>query len=579
MRSVWGQPFWCLLNISLALGGTVTLSCDRALAQIPKPTRPQQLPLPSTLPPKPPEPIPIPQPAPETPLKIPTPAVPAPEERLGIPGTITVTRFKFAGNKAFSDEKLTEVTAPFTNRPITFAEMLQAEAAVTKLYTDAGYINSGAVIPAEQTFPREGAVVKIQVIEGGVEEIRVTIDGRLNPDYVRSRLALATARPLNQNRLLEALQVLQLNPLIQNISAELSAGSRPQLSVLSVKVQEADTSNVELFADNGRVQSIGSFERGVRFNQGNLLGFGDGLSVEYANTDGSNAVYANYTIPINPYNGTIKLSGQFNNTLVIEAPFNQLDITGDSRYYDLTFRQPVRQTPAQELALGLTAAHEESKTTLLGVGFPLSPGANQEGQTQVSALRFFQDWTQRSSQDVFALRSQFSLGLGGADVTTPNGQFFDWLGQGQYVRLLAPDTLLVLRSSFQLSTNPLVPLEQFALGGLYSVRGYRQDLLLTDNGVFASAEVRLPIWRVDSVKGLLQVVPFVDFGVGWNDDRNPIPTPNPNTLVSVGLGLVWQMGDNLNARLDWGIPLTQFEVGGSTIQQQALYFSVNYRLF
>jgi hemolysin activation/secretion protein len=570
MRSVWGRPFWCLLNISLVLVVPVTLSCDRALAQIPI-LRPQDQAIPPTLPPKPPQPVPIPQPAPETPLQPPTPALPSTKERLGTPGTITVSRFEFVGNTAFSGEKLTEVTAPFTNRAITFAEMLQAEAAVTRLYTDAGYINSGAVIPAEQTFPREGAVVKIQVIEGGVEEIRLTVDGRLNADYVRSRLALATDRPLNQNRLLEALQVLQLNPLIQNISADLSAGSRPQLSVLTVNVKEADTSHVELFTDNGRVKSIGSFERGVRYNQGNLSGFGDGLSVEYANTEGSNAVYANYTLPINPYNGTLKLSGQFNSTQVIEAPFNQLDITGNSRYYDLTFRQPVRQTPTQELALGLTAARVESKNTLLGVGFPLSPGANDAGQTEVSALRFFQEWTQRSSQDVFALRSQFSLGTDGS-------QFFDWRGQGQYVRLLAPDTLLVLRSSVQLSTNSLVPLEQFSLGGLDSVRGYAQDSLLTDNGAFASAEVRLPILRVDSVKGLLQVAPFVDFGAGWNNDRNAIPTPNQNALFSAGLGLQWQMGDNFNARLDWGFPLTQFEVGGKALQQQGLYFTMNYRL-
>ncbi len=568
MRSVWGQPFWCLLNISLAL--SVTLSCDRALAQIPI-LRPQEQTIPPTLPPKPPEPIPIPQPAPETPLKPPTTAVPSFKERLGIPGTITVSRFEFVDNTAFSGEKLTEVTAPFTNRPITFAEMLQAEAAVTRLYTDAGYINSGAVIPAEQTFPREGAVVKIQVIEGGVEEIRLTVDGHLNADYVRSRLALATDRPLNQNRLLEALQVLQLNPLIHNISADLSAGSRPQLSVLTVNVKEADTTHLELFTDNGRVQSIGSFERGVRYNQGDLSGFGDSLSVEFANTEGSNAISANYTLPINAYNGTIKLSGQFNNTQVIETPFNILDIKGDSRYYDLTFRQPVKQTPTQELALGLTAAHVESQNTLLGVGFPLSPGANDEGRTAVSALRFFQEWTQRSSQDVLALRSQFSLGSVGS-------QFFDWRGQGQYVRLLAPDTLLVVRSSLQLSTNPLVPLEQFASGGLNSVRGYRQDSLLTDNGAFASAEVRIPVLRVDSIKGLLQVAPFVDLGIGWNDVANTIPTPKSNSLASAGLGLQWQMGDNFNARLDWGFPLTQLELGGKALQQQGLSFTMNYRL-
>jgi hemolysin activation/secretion protein len=56
---------------------------------------------------------------------------------------------------------------------------------------------------------------------------------------------------LNQKRLLEALQLLQLNPLIQNISAELAAGTRPGTSVLEVNVTEAKTFNTQLVADNG----------------------------------------------------------------------------------------------------------------------------------------------------------------------------------------------------------------------------------------------------------------------------------------------------------------------------------------
>ncbi len=554
------------------------------LSQVPSsiPPRPQEpIPLPFPLPPRPPEPVPIPQPFPETPLELPPPTVPSPEERPDLPGSITITRFEFSGNTAFRDEELSEVTANFTDRPITFAELLQAEAAVTKLYVDRGYINSGAVIAAGQTFPQEGAVVKIQIVEGGVEEIKVTVEGRLKPGYVRSRLALATEKPLNQNRLLEALQLLQLDPLIQSISAELSVGSRPQLSVLAVRVQEADSFNLELFADNARVPSIGSFQRGVRLNQANLLGFGDGLRVEYANTDGSNAVYAIYTIPVSPYNGTIKLSATINDTEVIEPPFDRLDITGDSRYFDLSFRQPLIQTPSQEFALGLTASRESSQTQLLGEDFPLSPGADDNGQTRISALRFFQEWTQRSAQDVLAVRSQFSLGLGAFDATIndepPDSRFFEWRGQGQYVRLLAPDTLLVLRSDLQLSTRPLVPLEQFRLGGLRSVRGYRQDALLTDNGVFASAEVQLPILRVESVRGVLQVVPFVDFGIGWNSDDRPV-VPR-RSLYSVGLGLRLIVGDNFTARLDWGIPLADIDLDKDTLQENGIYFTVEYRPF
>jgi hypothetical protein len=122
------------------------------LSQVPRPItpRPPEKPTP-TLPPRREEPL---EPTPPTP--------PIPETRPNIPGTITVKRFEFVGNTAFSNEELAEVIKPFTGKPITFADLLQVEAAVSRKYTNAGYINSGAVIPADQTLAPEGAVVKIQ---------------------------------------------------------------------------------------------------------------------------------------------------------------------------------------------------------------------------------------------------------------------------------------------------------------------------------------------------------------------------------------------------------------------------------
>ncbi|WP_375501221.1 ShlB/FhaC/HecB family hemolysin secretion/activation protein [uncultured Nostoc sp.] len=522
-------------------------------------------------PPKQPIPTPLPKPTFELPLQ-----TPPSEERLDLPQTIIVSKFEFDGNTAFSDEKLIEITAQFTKRSLTFAQLLQVEAAITKLYTDAGYINCGAVIPAGQTLSQQGSIVKIQIIEGGLEEIAVTGTRRLNSNYVRSRLALATARPLNQKRLLSALQLLQLDPLIQNISAQLSAGSRPELSILTVKVVEADSFNTEFFLDNGRAPSVGSLRRGVRINQGNLLGFGDALNLEYINTDGSNAFDLRYNIPVNPRNGTLTFRAGLTKTEIVEPPFDRIDIIGNSNYFELGFRQPLILSPNREFAVGLSALRQESKSELLGSGFPLSAGANEKGETRISVLQFFQEYQQRNSQQALALRSQFNLGLDVFNATVndepPDTRFFSWRGQGQYVRVLAPQTLLVLRSDLQLSTRALVPLEQFALGGLNSVRGYRQDILLTDNGFFASAEVQLPILRVEKVKGVLQVVPFIDFGVGWNSSGNL--DPNPNTLLGLGLGLQWQMSDRLNVRLDYGLPLTDIQDRGRTLQEDGFYFSI-----
>lgn len=518
-----------------------------------------------------------PSPTPETP-EIPE-AIPS-----TIPQTITVKRFDVVGSTVFSAEELAAVTAPFTDRPLSNAELYQVRSAITQFYNDQGYITSGAYIPPQEI--RDG-VVTIQVIEGELEGIDVTGTQRLNPNYVRSRLAIATSKPLNVNRLLKALQLLQLDPLIENLSAELSAGTRPGLSLLDIQVSEADSFSAQIILDNTRVPSVGTFQREVRLDQANLLGFGDGLNFVYKNTDGSNEFDVFYTLPLNPRNGNLKLTFRTISSEVVEPPFDQLDIESDYYQYKLTLRQPVIQTPNQELALGLTFDRQQNETSLLGISFPLSPGADSKGRTRISTLRFFQEWTERGEGEVIAVRSQFSFGIDTFNPTInqdpPDSLYFLWRGQAQWVRLLAPDTLLLVRTDLQLADRPLVPVEQFGLGGLFTVRGYRQDALLTDNGVFASVELRLPIFRKPRQEMVLQIVPFVDFGSAWNNsgeaDRFRRINPDPSTLVSVGLGLRYQLGERLTARFDWGIPLVEIDSRDRTLQEQGLYFSIIYNPF
>ena len=536
------------------------------------PRQPDRTQPPSQEPISPPPPTPLPPP--EQLLESPSSIPPNPQAIPGkVPENIVVDRFEFEGNTAISSEELAAVTAPFTKKPISFAELFQARAAVTDLYLKRGYITSGALIPPQQL---QGGVVKIQVIEGGLEAINVRGTQRLNPEYVRSRLRIATDKPLNRDRLLEALQLLQLNPLIQNISAELAAGTEPGANLLDVQVTEAKTFNVQIGLDNNRAPSVGTFRRRVQINQANLFGLGDGLNLGYSNTDGSNSIDLGYTLPINPRNGTLRFSYGITKSNVVEPPFDRIDIRSNSNYYELSLRQPLLQTPSQELALGLTATRQETDTSVLEIPFPLSAGADDRGRTRISALRFFQEWTKRTSREVIAARSQFSVGLDVLNATinkeAPDSRFFSWRGQAQWVRLLAPETLLLLRADVQLADRALVPLEQFGLGGQESVRGYRQDILLQDNGALASAEVRIPIVRIPQWNALLQVAPFLDFGSAWTSSGNQ--NPDPNILVSTGLGLQLQLGDRLSVRLDYGIPLVSVSSRKRSWQENGFYFSI-----
>ena len=456
--------------------------------------------LPNPIPPRPSEQPIQPPTNPPAPVELNPPKTPSLEELPAIPGSVTVTRFEFEGNTAFSDEELRKTVKQFTGRPISFSELLQAEEAIRNKYTEGCqsntekpcYINSGAFISANQTFLQDGAVIKVQVVEGGIEQINITGLKKLKASYIRSRLQAGVSEPLERERLLEKLQILQLDPLIQNLSAKLAPGSRPEKSVLEIEVTEADPFFVEFFTDNERAPSVGSWRRGVRVNDSNLFGFGDRFFLEYVNTDGSNAIDLSYSVPLTASNTTLTIAGGITDTEVVEPPFDRLDILGDSFNFELGIRQPIWRTPTQELAIGLTGTRQESNTELSGQNFALSPGADDNGETRISALRFSTEYTQRTLQDVFALRAQFSLGINTFDATVnrdpvPDSRFFAWRGQGQYVRRLAQDTLLVLRSDLQLSTTNLVPLEQFSLGGLSSVRGYRQDAILTDNGFFTTA--------------------------------------------------------------------------------------------
>jgi len=547
--------------------------------------------LPNPIPPRTPN-VPIPErtPKPTPPVELNPGRENIAPEILEIPGNITIKKFRFIGNTAFDDRELNDALKKLIGKPLSFAKLLQAEEIIKNKYTagcqgnsrEPCYINSGAFIPANQTFDPDNAIITLQVVEGSISNIEITGLSKLRSSYIRDRIQQSIDKPLEREELLEQLQILQLDPLIQNISAELAAGTTPEKSILELNVTEADPFFVDFFTDNARAPSVGSWRRGIRFTERNLFGFGDRLGGEYVNTNGSNAVDLSYSISVTPRNTTVNIRGGVTSTEVVEEPFDRADIQGDSFNLEFGIRQPVYRTPTTEIAVGLTGTRQESNTEVDGQNFNLSPGSDNNGETRISALRFDQEYTKQTLQDVLAFRSQFNVGIDVFNASInedpiPDSHFFAWRGQGQYVRRIGQSSLLLVRSDLQFSTTNLVPLEQFSVGGIQSVRGYRQDALLTDNGFFSSAEVRLPVYQARSTQGVLSLAPFLDLGVGWNKDSDN--NPEDNVLLGLGMGLLWQMEDKLNARIDYGIPLTNVEDSDNTLQENGFYFSVNYSPF
>jgi hemolysin activation/secretion protein len=540
---------------------------------------------------------------------------------------VSVTEFRFDGNSVFTDEQLldapvafeapaAEAPAPeqatepvvrsrvrdYLNKELTTEDLEQIRQALTRLYVGQGFINSGAILPDQSV---EGGVVKYQIVEGKLTDVNLefrdpndpqkVVKGRLRPQYVISRVRRGAKAPLNIIRLRNQLEVARQNPNISRINAELRPGTEPGEAYLDVQVAESNPLQLGAQISNRRSPSVGAEQLELLASHRNLTGNGDLLAVRYGvNTGGfedwefagADDFSVDYTIPITPADTTLSISYERTDSSVVEEPFDELDITSDSNSIALTLRHPFYRSANREFAMFLSQGYRDNETELLGEPFSFSPGA-EDGKSVVAPVRIGQEYTARSQVDAFALRSTFSIGVplfgatqNGRDV--PDGKYFAWLGQAQYVRRLRPndpnplhDWQLVLRGSAQLTEDPLLSIEQFAVGGIDTVRGYRENQIVRDLGYAGSIELHIPLVATVSGRRILEVVPFFDIGYG----RNASSPAGEEYLPSVGVGLVYT-NDHVTAQVYYGYELEHdINEESDDLQDAGIHFNVLFLAF
>lgn len=130
--------------------------------------------------------------------------------------------------------------------------------------------------------------------------------------------------------------------------------------------------------------------------------------------------------------------------------------------------------------------------------------------------------------------------------------------------------LMFAKADIQLASGPLVPAEQKAIGGINSVRGFPERIVQGDDGISGSVEIRTPLVKMTGfhtrsdqeraaamAKGRtydFQLVAFLD--AGHVKIKESLSTVDSFTIAGAGVGVRLSLTRHLQARFDWGWPIS-----------------------
>jgi hemolysin activation/secretion protein len=437
---------------------------------------------------------------------------------------VHVERIEIRGNTVVPAAELDAIARPYAGRDVSVAELEELRQKLTRRYVDGGFVNSGALIPEGAL---AGGTLTVRIVEGRLAAVRLKGLERLRESYVVARLVPDPQAVLNVDALRDRFQLLLSDPLFDRVRAGIMPAPERGSAYLDVEVVRARPYQVTLFANNYRPPSIGEYAVGVSGWVRNLSGFGDLLDASLqAPTQGDHAPRGDiaWRIPLGPWQTEVSALWSRGRSSVVEEPSSVLDIESELTTGEIGIAQRLYEDMRQRAAMGVGASRRENVTTLGGEPFSFVLG-EPDGVTRVRSLRFWQEYSYRWEGGAAVLRSTFARNrnnledVGGLPlaVSTFDHENRTWIGQA-YLGARIPERSIQasIRATLQRTRERLIPLDALSLGGVNSVRGFRENQLLRDEGGFVNAEVEVPAFSLPERGLAVNVAGFADHGFGRN---------------------------------------------------------------
>ena len=485
----------------------------------------------------------------------------------------TIREYRIEGARRLPALEVEEAVYPFLGPARTPDDVEAARLALEKVYHDRGWQTVSVVVPPQD--PRRG-VIRMEVVEGKVGRLRVNGARFFLPSRIKAEApSLAEGNVPDMKRVEK--EITALNRLgDRRVTPVLRPGVLPGTVDIDLNVEDKNPLHGSLELNNRysanttELRLNGALSHGNIWQLGHTLGFNFQIAPE--NTADAK-VFSGYYLARVSDGVSLMLQGTKQDsdisTLGGAAVGGRGEIIGLRALFDL----PSAARFYQNAGIGIDYKNF-AEDIVIGkdtISSPIEyyPLSANYGATWLAEKAF----TEFNTSLNFHLR-----GLGSGEKDYANKRFN---ADGSYVfirsdvahtRDLKDGAQLFGKLQGQLASQPLINGEQFAGGGLGTVRGYLEATALGDNGLFATAEYRTPSligkpaadgtaaadeWRFHA---------FAEGGLLRIYDRLPGQQKRYG-LASAGAGTRFKLREHYNGSLDIAIPfLTQTDTRSGDIR-------------
>ena len=492
--------------------------------------------------------------------------------------TFNIFEFKVDGNTVLPKGNIEESVYPFLGETKTIEDVEKARLALEKKYQDAGYLTVSVSIPQQEV---DSGVVKLLVIEGTVERLRVTDSKYTSLAEVKSRVAefgegKVPHFPTAQQQLstVNRGQNRQVTPVLR-------AGKSPGKVEVDLKVQDqlplhgSLELNDKYSPNTTETRLNGSLRYENLWQKDHSIGVSFQLSPEDLNE--VKVISSTYVIP--RMNGDYFAAyGVISKSDI--AAVGDVNVIGNGYIAGARYIHPLPllENYYHSLTAGVDYKNFQESVNLLG-----SDGFKTPIAYTSFSLGYDGTYQAQSSQTQLNIALNLApRGLGNKEQEFADKRF---LAQPNYAYIRADlkhtqklplDWSLQARLSGQVANDPLISAEQFTIGGVDSVRGYLESSALGDNGVSGTLELRTPplmkYIKTDLFKEFY-AYSFID--AGYVSIYDPLPKQDKSSdLMSVGLGVKLKATKGIFTNLDYAHALR--DSGDIKSGDDRLHFRVGY---